>query len=338
MLEQFLRASHTYFKIAFVRVMPVAFALIFAAAKIVEQTELLDASNNAWIHRLAELSATALSVEILAFLILEYIGALIPTRNALKNIVLPILTELQNRTTHLEKVANQEVLERLLTEQTANIVSRLKQPSMVIVNQTPEETYTDVVKTVRLITRQKPDQKKLMLHGFFHAAQAKYTESQTDDLPQYFRDFKEEMKRCVESSGIGQWEVRNFYNIASSERLDEVKSRLGWGSEGYEVRAVCMKNAIPMFSPLLLDESDVFLAIFEATNKRVGPSIHIHGHEAAKFFREYYEALWNFDVPVEDDGGSRPVYKLRRENGVDLAEIDRLRKRLSKRTSRAMGR
>jgi hypothetical protein len=149
----------------------------------------------------------------------------------------------------------------------------------------------------------------------------------TPQEPEYFTKFKDKMKHCIASKGRSRWDVKNFYNVTSLDRLEMVRDRCEWGEEGFELSAVFMPDSITPISPLIVDDEDTFLAFFEASNYRVSSGIHIRNRVITAFFIAHFGEIWNFNI---QSARNQPVFRLRREMGIQQQELKRLASTISR--------
>jgi hypothetical protein len=300
-------------------VFPLLVALTFVGAQLIETFHLVDLSKNVWIKQLAELALPVLILELLIYLMVERFREIIPLREDVASIT-PKIDAMRNLPT-LDKLAS------LLDAGEQNIVSQLREPLRVEAFSTPEDTYSAIVRTIQRVEADKPDTGKVLRHAIFYASvQAGSTDGSSKE-PEYFSRFKDKMKECVESKGRSRWDVKNLYNVANAERFKMIRDRCEWGDEGFEVYAVFMPDSITPISPMVIDEEDTFLAFFEASNYRVSSGIHIRNRAVASFFISHFNEIWNFNV---QGARHQPIYRLRRETGLQEPEIKRLETAISR--------
>lgn len=110
----------------------------------------------------------------------------------------------------------------------------------------------------------------------------------------YFEMFGNAIKACIESTGPDKVNVKNLFNIPEKKRLKMIEGRLSEASktEGYEVKASAINNGLPMLSPLIIGNKDVFLSIDDPKYYRIEKGIKLHGCEFVEFFKIYFNRLW----------------------------------------------
>ncbi|MGB6961572.1 MAG: hypothetical protein WA748_07755 [Candidatus Acidiferrum sp.] len=186
---------------------------------------------------------------------------------------------------------------------------------------TPAEVYGTIPKIVDTLDRTVAGEKKL-LHAMLHVSQPvskkKVPGPMETSLRDYYASFDATMTRCIASTGANRWFVQQIYNIVTLDRLDMVVDRMGKGTDGFEVRAFCLPEMAPCFSPLILGEEDATLAILDSSNYRVGAALHLHGADAAAFVGRYFALLWDY----------KHTFRLRSEQGVNKEEIRALREKI----------
>jgi hypothetical protein len=206
-------------------------------------------------------------------------------------------------------------------------VSKLREPLQVETYATPEDLYNAIIRVVSRVESEKPDTAKVLRHAIFYSSVQPNSQIGASHEPEYFIPFKEKMKQCVESKGRSRWDVKNFYNVSSPDRFKLVRDRCEWGEEGFEVSAVFMPDSIAPISPLIVDEEDTFLAFFEASNYRVSSGIHVRNRAITAFFIAHFTEIWNFNV---QGARNQPVFRLRREMGIQELELKRLESAISR--------
>ena len=91
-----------------------------------------------------------------------------------------------------------------------------------------------------------------------------------------------------------RWHVRQLVNIVSSERLEQILSRPTFAAgEDHDVRAIVEPGSLPMFSPLIVGNQHVFLALDDERLFRAKSAVYLHGREEARWAMAYFDELWN---------------------------------------------
>jgi hypothetical protein len=184
-------------------------------------------------------------------------------------------------------------------------------------HRTPVEAYTAVVDAIGRVDAAVNGEKNLtlcLLHGTLGNRAQGPSPSVSAGTAEHFKRFDAAMADCVKSSGRNRWNVRQFYNVTTIERLRMVRKRADQDSEGFEVRAICLPQLVPQFSPVIVDKENVFLGAIDSKGFRVDSAIQLTGNDAVRFVERYISLLWD----------SRLVYRLRTELGVDHSELARL--------------
>jgi len=236
-----------------------------------------------WIHRIAEIEPTVLAALLLTYVFFERLKLLGPTKKKVDSIADACVT--------LSSVPRRSELSSLLDAATANVVEQLSSPVSVRMNESAEATYTHILRVLESVEKAKSHTVKTLRHGIFHAEGARNTTSEDDQS--YFAAFREKMKQVSASDGANRWNVNVLYNVTHADRLSVIlDERLNLGTAGYKVRAMCLPDFSPVFSPMIVDDQHVFLAVFEEGKNRVSKSVYMHGQKAAKFFADYFDTLW----------------------------------------------
>lgn len=292
------------------KILTVIIVLVVTFCQVVHVLEVSPLKGWSYVPKLAEIAPTTLAAALLAYLIFERLEILAPTKKEVSSI--------SSALTKLSNLANREDISKLFNEATSEIINQAGSSATVAVCLTAEATYRRNLRIIKSVERKKPTSPKKFLHGIFIAADAPATSSQGTE-PDYYVEFKNKMAEMAASSGNSRWDVNVLYNIVSPDRLKVVESRLSLGDEGYEVRAICLHSLPPIFSPMIMDNQDVLLAVFEESNNRVSRSIHIQDEKTAEFFADYFRRLWEFDAPPNR------VFRLRSSGKTNHNELDALR-------------
>lgn len=151
------------------------------------------------------------------------------------------------------------------------------------------------------------------LHG--HVGRRTPSEPSTDTaLGKALADFVTVIAERI-ASPSEPWRVRQLVNIVSLERLDQVVARqLALEGEHNEVRAIVEPGALPVFSPLVVANQHVFLALDDDRLFRAKSGVYLNGREAARWALSYFDDLWN-----------RAQWTLRDQVGRRDEDIDELR-------------
>jgi len=188
---------------------------------------------------------------------------------------------------------------------------------------TSEITYMKVTQIISQVSLVGRANSKKILHAGFHGYRGQYL-SRTDESRKrrkiLWEMFDKEILKCINSSGHGSWSVRSIFNITSEKRLNEIVDLLNncTNAEGFEVKTFFNKNYLPMFSPLVIGNEDVFLAREHPVFSRVNDAIHLHGKEYVKMATEYYESLWS----------DSEIIVIRSATGINEDNIENLRTKL----------
>jgi hypothetical protein len=236
-----------------------------------------------WIHKVAEIEPTVLAAALVTFIVFERWKVLGPTRKAVHNI--EVACEKMKSVPDVSQVSD------LLDASLTRVVDQLSSRTTLKINETAEDTYKNILAVFKSVEHDKPHTLKTLRHGIFHAEGARNSTPE-DDQP-YFAAFRDKMKEMSASNGANRWNVNVLYNVTHSDRLRVILSeRLDLGSVGYKIRAMCLHDFSPVFSPMIVDDQHVFLAVFEEGKNRVSKSVYMHGERATKFFADYFDALW----------------------------------------------
>lgn len=178
-----------------------------------------------------------------------------------------------------------------------------------------EETYAATVDAIVRTSLNQLGEKSIALAALHGHSGKRRTMRQ--DSASVFESFADQMYKCIKSSGIGMWYVRELYNITDEGRLKMVLERIGKAenAEGYEVRAFCLQNALPQLSPLIIGDKDLFIAWDDPTYYAPKGSIHIAGRDFVASATEYFESLWN----------DKRIFVLRSGVGIEAEQINSLR-------------
>ncbi len=154
------------------------------------------------------------------------------------------------------------------------------------------------------------------------------------------QQFISQMKNCIDLSGPGSWDVRQFFAVTQVERMEILVQRL---QDHQKARAWTVKiwpvNAIfPTFSPLVVGDEDAFLALDDPSSPHVGEGIHLAGNDSVSEISKHFDTFYF----AKRLAGS-PVFTIRDEQGINETEIANLRKFMSRKdfrdgTSQAGGR
>jgi hypothetical protein len=185
-----------------------------------------------------------------------------------------------------------------------------------------EDLYKDIVETIKRVSSSQRGQKALLLTGLRGESGPRRTTLLHSNPA--FASFDNEMRNCIDSVGPDMWYVRELYNIADDDRLQMILDRIRQAprSEGYEVRAYCVRNPIPQFKPLIVGREDLFLAVDDPTYYRVRAGMHIRGSGFVSLATTHFDQLWTAQLPR--------LFKLRGATGEDSPEIKLLSEAISK--------
>ncbi len=257
------------------------------------------------MHKIAEIEPTLLAAGLLTYVVFERLKFLGPTKKRVDRIAIDCAK--------LSEIPGREEITRLLNNSTAHVVEHLSNKVSVRMNDTAEATYKHILRVVESVEANKNHTVKNLRMGVFHAAGARNTTP--EDTQQYFIDFSNKMRQMASSDEANRWNVKVLYNVTHPDRLSVILDRLKLGSAGYKVRALSLPDFLPVFSPMIVDEEHVFLAVFEEGKSRVSKSVYLHGPKAAKFFTEYFETLWSDNrVKILREEGTL--------NGTGIADVE----------------
>jgi hypothetical protein len=270
----------------------IALALVAATATIIDVVHPIPGLP--WVHKVAEIEPTVIAGVLLIYVLFERWKLLGPTKRKVESI--------EGASLRLNSIPDREEISRLFDRATSNVVERLSSKTTLVINETAEETYTQILRVLEAVERDKPSKLKKLRHGIFHAQGAH--NAQPEDNQPYFADFIEEMKRVSRSE---LWDVKVLYNVTHAHRLNVVLAeRLDLGDVRYAVRAMCFDNFFPVFSPMIIDDQHVFLAVFGEGKSRVSKSVYLRGEKAARFFADYFDSFWADDrvKKLREDGSN----------------------------------
>jgi hypothetical protein len=257
-----------------------ATALLVASAAIIDVVHPI--TELPWVHKIAELEPTVIALALLTYVALERWKVLGPTKKKVDGI--------QATCKKLNSIPNFEQLSSMLDGMTAKIVGQLSSKTSLTINDTAEDTYLHILRILDSVEKAKLSEVKTLRHSIFHAEGARDTTPE-DDQP-YFVEFRQKMKTVSASAGRNRWDVKVLYNITHIDRLNVIlNERLDLGTEGYRVRAMCLHDFFPVFSPMIIDDQHVFLAVLEEGKNRVSRSVYMRGEKAARFFADYFDEL-----------------------------------------------
>ena len=150
------------------------------------------------------------------------------------------------------------------------------------------------------------------LHG--HIGRRTTQEPTQTELGVALADFVAAMSERITATNA-PWHVRELVNIVSLERFELASSRqLAFEGEHHEVRAIVEPGALPVFSPLVVANQHVFLALDDERLFRAKSGVYLGGRGAARWALGYFDDLWN-----------RAQWQLRDQVGRREGEIADLR-------------
>jgi hypothetical protein len=275
------------------------------------------------IHIMADIAFPFIAFELLVYVVVERGRILVKIKAALSG-ERGMPNRLDEMKTHLLTVPSADALKSIFDTRLTVAIDQLRALAEAELCATPEEVYTRVIATIKVVERTTATKKRL-LHGILHHDVAFPQRSDMTEPP-YFTEFKKIITSCIGSRGASRWDVKTFYNITSLERLKVIEERLEHGDEGYEVRAISYPNTLPAFSPMVLGEEDAFLGIIEGRSSQIGSALHLHGKGAASFVAEYFFMIWNFESP------DKSMFHLRDERGINSAGVAAIRALIRART------
>lgn len=105
--------------------------------------------------------------------------------------------------------------------------------------------------------------------------------------------FDSAMMECVRSRGANRVYVRLLFSIFELDRLNQIERRIksAGDADGFEVKAFCLRQAIPLLTPLIVGNEDAFLAVDEPAQYRVKCGLHLHGRDEVAIIMEYWNTL-----------------------------------------------
>jgi hypothetical protein len=168
-----------------------------------------------------------------------------------------------------------------------------------------DRLYTRIamVMSEAFVTRQ--DNKELLLAAL-HGASAKQSRKSEHGLPFAVFDFI--IDEYIKSQ---DWSVKCIWSVDSKETLDRV---IGFveearSSPNYEVRCLTVEQTLPHCCPLVVGDSNAFLAVDDPTFYRVRAGVHIRGERAVELARQHFNDLWNDQRLIVLRGPGGPVRK-----------------------------
>jgi len=257
-------------------------ALFFAGIDVFKEFHSAAIVPPPWVDNVAKVEPTVLSSLLLSYVIFERLKVLGPTKRKIERI--------ERTCKRLNSIPTDSEVSRLLGVATASVVDQLSSAVTVKINDSAEATYTHFLRILDSVETAKPHTIKILRHAIFHAESARDTVKE-DDQP-YFADFVQRMKAVSASDGSDRWDVRTLYNVTHVDRLNVILGRLSLGKVGYRVRSMCLPDFFPVFSPMIVDDQHVFLAVLEEGKNRVSKSVYMHGDKAARLFADYFDVLW----------------------------------------------
>jgi len=307
----------------FVYVLPGITALTVLLAKFVEAVAhwrhvLVGTAFLAIVDFISEIAVTLLACEILFFLIVERSKLLVVMEKQIEGSTFKI-EEIRESTRNAEaklvELITSNQMKSMLRDEAEVLYRKIVEPPALTNLASAEEAYTTVIETIKRISVTiKGRQKDLILCPLYSgAAQPERRLSSSDQ--RYFERFDSLMSECIASTGPERWNVRLLFNVTSIERLEMVIQRLDQGTEGYQVRAICVPGMISQLSPMIIDGEDAFLAAINNVSYRVDTAIHLTGKDATAFVKRFVDSLW--DAPH--------AYRLRTDTGPDRDQISLLR-------------
>lgn len=178
-----------------------------------------------------------------------------------------------------------------------------------------EETYSAAAEVIARTSLNLAGEKSILLCALHGHSGKRRTVRQ--DSTTGFEYFSSQMRKCINSSGTGMWQVREIYNITDEDRLEMILKRLenADNSVGYEVRAFCLQNVLPQLSPLVIGDKDLFIGWDDTTYYGPKQAIHIKGQEFVRSGTEYFESLWN----------DKRLFVLRSNLGIEADKVKSIR-------------
>ncbi len=157
---------------------------------------------------------------------------------------------------------------------------------------------------------------RVLLHASLHGTEGPRLPD-PDRPSEAIRAFDSVMDQYIRSSGVHGWQVKVLLNVPNETRLKATLDRLKLTSDadGYEVKAFAIAEALPNFTPLIVGDENCFLAVHDRRYYRARAGVWMRGREAARFFTEYFDSLWN----------DPRAFHIRKATGVDDAAVAALR-------------
>lgn len=112
-----------------------------------------------------------------------------------------------------------------------------------------------------------------------------------------YKAFDEQFDSCIRNSGPGKWDIRQIYLVGTEERFNMVlgflSSDAGQAEKGHWVRVFVPPFTQPHISPLIIGNSDAFLAFDDPSFYRVKAGLHLRGEPIVTLLKEHFDSLWN---------------------------------------------
>jgi hypothetical protein len=168
--------------------------------------------------------------------------------------------------------------------------SRYKPRKAVHIAASREAAYLMAIEVIKRVAQEQKGIKSLLLpalHGYRRLSAAAET---TRSL----RAFNRIITECARSAGPNMWNVRQIFNITTAARLKDIMEIVNDAADadGYEVKAICVPDAMPPLAPLIIGNRDLLIGFDDPRYYRVGSAIHVETEEAVALATKHFEALW----------------------------------------------
>ncbi len=181
----------------------------------------------------------------------------------------------------------------------------------------PEHLYKMASQAIDSCHRRKNAPRVLRLAAL-HGLNTDLRWEEPPELSKLFRAFDARLFKCICS---GEWAVQMLVNITNAERLKNYQGLLKKaGRRGvFDLRAIVpTQSTLPLICPLVLGDSDLFLATDHPGYHRAFSGIHLKGTRFADWGSQYFASLWNgapFHLRTGTRDNARELRRLKAELG-----------------------